>query len=75
MELAHEPINLSEVAVEALKMNETKASEKNIALTCDLDPCLPVLILADSVRIRQIICNLVSNAIKYIDIAVSSIEN
>lgn len=43
------------------------AREKNLELITDTDPGLPLKLTGDQVRLRQILFNLVSNAIKYTD--------
>lgn len=42
-----------------------KADEKGIDLIFDIDPVLPSRIIADAVRLNQILTNLVHNAIKF----------
>lgn len=42
-----------------------KASEKNIDLCVFIDPIIPKLVLGDPFRIKQILSNLVNNAIKF----------
>jgi hypothetical protein len=44
-----------------------QAREKRIGLTWEIDPSIPALLVGDERRIRQIIYNLVSNAIKFSD--------
>lgn len=44
-----------------------KADEKEVRLTCDLDPAVPHKLIGDPLRITQILNNLVSNAIKFTD--------
>jgi hypothetical protein len=42
-----------------------KASENNVDLTFYVDPDFPTIILQDDIRLRQILNNLISNAIKF----------
>lgn len=42
-----------------------KANEKNIDLIFDIDPKLPPQLVADTVRLNQVITNLIHNAIKF----------
>ncbi|HEY0668094.1 MAG TPA: response regulator [Sphingobacteriaceae bacterium] len=44
-----------------------RADEKNVQLILDIDDSVPDYILADSLRMNQILMNLVSNAIKFTD--------
>jgi two-component system, sensor histidine kinase and response regulator len=66
-------LNISECKViaaleECISMFKLKAVEKGINLGLDyesLHQCLPAILLIDENRLKQIIINLVSNAIKY----------
>lgn len=42
-----------------------KAQEKNLELTYDIDPSVPRFVKGDSVRLNQVLVNLMSNAIKF----------
>ncbi len=42
-----------------------RAAEKDLTLTIDVDPALPVSLWGDEIRIKQIITNILSNAVKY----------
>jgi hypothetical protein len=43
----------------------TKAEEKGLTLQLDIDPQLPALIRTDSLRLQQVVSNLLSNALKF----------
>src|SRR5438552_1960387 len=42
-----------------------RRKEKGLELVCDVDPNVPDKVIADPVRLRQIVLNLFSNAIKF----------
>lgn len=48
-----------------LHLFETKILEKNLKLFVEYDEDIPKILLGDSVRLHQIILNLVSNAVKF----------
>ena len=65
MELAEAPYHLSDVLDDLSTMIRVKAEEKGLAFTVQTDESLPDSLLGDEVRIREIISNLLNNAVKY----------
>ncbi len=59
------PFNLREMIEESVDIYSIKASEKNIELIARIEPGTKVHRLGDSNRLRQIILNLISNAMKF----------
>ncbi|MBY0013844.1 PAS domain S-box protein [Paenibacillus typhae] len=65
MTLVQEPVNLEWVMESVTELFLPKAREKNIGLTCRIAPDVPRLITGDADRLRQVLVNLVSNAVKF----------
>ncbi|MCM0612661.1 response regulator [Marinobacter sediminum] len=61
------PFDLRETLNDLVHMLGTRAREKGLALELRIDENLPWAINGDPVRIRQILLNLTSNAIKFTD--------
>jgi len=57
--------NLRNTLEDVIDLVAFRASEKNLELYCDIDPNLPALVRGDPGRLRQILLNLVGNAIKF----------
>ncbi len=64
-ELENRVFNLHELMAEALKTAAFKAREKGLELKEHLDPAIPESLGGDSARLRQVISNLLNNAIKF----------
>ncbi len=65
MHLEREPADPVAVLQEVGRIFESKAQEKGLELVVQVDPSLPGQLLLDEVRLRQILFNLVGNAIKF----------
>jgi CheY-like chemotaxis protein/HPt (histidine-containing phosphotransfer) domain-containing protein len=65
VEIEHVPLPLRDLAEGALRAFAPTALEKDVRLALFVDPALPVTVLGDPVRLRQILFNLCNNAIKF----------
>jgi len=59
------PFNLREVIRSIITMVKVKSEQKNLYVRYKVDKQIPELLLGDSVRLNQILLNLISNAIKF----------
>jgi|GEM_PF-569553 len=65
MELENQPFDLRECLESALELLATKASEKGLDLAYLIEPDTPESIAGDVTRLRQILINLLNNAVKF----------
>ncbi|MBR0091485.1 MAG: response regulator [Lachnospiraceae bacterium] len=65
LELNEQPYNLSSVINDVYSMILFRAAGKQLEVGIRVDPQIPDALLGDEVRIRQIITNLMNNAVKY----------
>jgi signal transduction histidine kinase len=61
------PVNLSELLQTVVHLMRVKADEKQLAVVFDAAADLPEAVLADERRLRQVLLNLLGNAIKFTD--------
>jgi len=65
MELDPAPFKLREAIEDVAILISSKAVEKNLNLIIRVDPSLPDTLIGDVGRIRQIVTNLIGNAVKF----------
>src|ERR1051326_8907288 len=65
LELEHHPFEFHTCIEEALDLLAPKASEKNLDLAYHVDDAIPKILVGDVTRLRQILVNLIGNAVKF----------
>jgi two-component system sensor histidine kinase/response regulator len=65
LELESIPINLRDCIEESIDLVATAACEKNLNLSYQYGPDMPLSVLGDHIRLRQVFMNLLSNAVKF----------
>ena len=65
MEIIPEAYDFAQLVLDVINMISLKAEKKGLDIKLELDPALPTELYGDAVRIRQIIVNLMNNAVKY----------
>ncbi|MGE6666741.1 PAS domain S-box protein [Paenibacillus xylanexedens] len=65
MDLERAPVDIKAMLGGVIELFALKASEKNIELYCEVSDHIPERIRGDETRIRQILINLVGNAVKF----------
>lgn len=65
VELEKAPFDLKQLVSNIKKSNQIKAEEKENSIKLMIDDDVPDLVIGDSLRLGQIISNLVSNAVKF----------
>jgi two-component system sensor histidine kinase/response regulator len=65
LELETVPFSLADAVGDTLKPLAVRAHAKGLELLCDIAPDVPAGIVGDPVRLKQVITNLVGNAVKF----------
>ncbi len=65
MELETIDINIAGLCSELNDMFVKRVEEKKVSLSCEVSPLLPRIVRGDPTRLRQVMLNLISNAIKF----------
>jgi signal transduction histidine kinase/DNA-binding response OmpR family regulator/HPt (histidine-containing phosphotransfer) domain-containing protein len=67
LEFEHIPINIAEAVQEIISVFSPQIASKGLELQTEISSDLPVLVIGDSIRFKQILNNFIANAIKFTD--------
>jgi PAS domain S-box-containing protein len=67
MELDEQPFDVRDCVEGTLELLAPRAAQKRLELACSVDPAVPAAVTGDATRLRQVLVNLVGNAIKFTD--------
>lgn len=65
MEIVAQPFSPSRLAEEIVSLFSLQALRKGLDLRLEVDPACPSFLSGDAIRVRQILVNLISNAVKF----------
>ena len=65
MELIESEFNIASTLNDVINMTVTRKSDKKIEIIAFVDPDIPSGLIGDEIRIRQVMINIMTNAVKY----------
>ena len=74
LDLESVPYNFHNLVDESLEIFKIPAAEKKLALHCNIEKAIPQYLVGDPTRIRQIIINLIGNALKFTSLGSISVN-
>jgi CheY-like chemotaxis protein len=74
LEIEHIDMDLRATVLEVARLLAVQAREKAVEVTAYIDPSVPETVKGDSGRVRQVLFNLVSNAVKFTEKGEVSID-
>jgi signal transduction histidine kinase/DNA-binding response OmpR family regulator len=67
LELINAPYMLSSLINDVINILRIRWMEKSLYFTINIDPAIPNSLIGDVLRVRQVLINIITNAIKYTD--------
>jgi PAS domain S-box-containing protein len=74
MAVVEEPVRVHDLLESCRKLHWANAQRKGVGLTLEIDDDIPECLLSDAMRLRQIVLNLVGNAVKFTNIGEVTIK-
>lgn len=65
VEITEDPFSFNEMLQDVVTIIEFRMRGKNIVLRLEVDPKVPTTLLGDETRVRQILINILNNAVKF----------
>lgn len=65
IQLENKAFDIGEIIREVITMLGVRMEKEKVELLADIDPDLPAILIGDELRLKQILINLVNNAIKF----------
>lgn len=67
LEIHVAPMSVPAILTDVADLFQRRGVSKNLDISTEIDPCIPELLAGDEGRLRQILINLVGNAVKFTD--------
>ncbi len=65
IDVAREPLLVTETVQDIVTLYQPRVNAKGLRLDIDIEPGIPKVLVGDQIRLKQILTNLVSNAVKF----------
>ena len=65
LEIVVEPFDLRELMQGVMELFSFQARDKGLSMQLEIDPATPFFLMGDAMRLRQVLVNLVGNAVKF----------
>jgi PAS domain S-box-containing protein len=66
-EIEKAPFNLEDLVSQVSDMISVRASKKHVEVNCKLAADVPVFVVGDATRLKQVLMNLMGNAVKFVE--------